>query len=166
MPRVRDWIMKGDDSIRDQLAQLLAWEDAHTSFDKAVAGIPRALRGAQPTGVPYSLWQLLEHMRRAQRDILDFCRGPDYEDLSWPDDYWPSSGAPPSSSAWDDSIEQFRADRGSLQALAQDRSVDLTARIPHGKGQTYLRELLLVADHTAYHIGEMVIVRRLLGIWS
>jgi hypothetical protein len=158
--------MDNNDPVREQVARLLEWEDAHVGFDKAVAGIPQTLRGEQPKGLPYSPWQLLEHLRRTQHDILDFCRNPDYEELSFPDDYWPSTAAPPSSSAWDDSVESFRADRASLQQLARDRSVDLAAKIPHGTGQTYLRELVLAADHTAYHIGELVVVRRLLGIWK
>lgn len=155
-----------DLSLRDFLARLLTWEDAHVGFDVAMAGIPADARGKQPAGVPYSPWQLLEHLRRTQRDILEFCRNPDYQELKWPEDYWPPSAVPPSPAAWDESVEQFRQDRKALQQLAADPKTDLAAKIPHGSGQTYLRELVLVADHTAYHVGQLILVRRLLGIWK
>ena len=158
--------MSLEDAVRELIGRSLAWDDAHAGFDSAVAAIPPSLRGRQPDGVPYSPWQLVEHLRRAQHDILDFCRNAQYEELTWPDDYWPSSPEPPSPGAWDDSVRQFRADRTALQELAGDRQIDLTARIPHGEGQTYLRELVLVADHTAYHVGQLVIVARLLGVWK
>jgi hypothetical protein len=116
--------------------------------------------------LPYSPWQIVEHIRITQRDILDFCVNPDYEEMNWPADYWPTSAAPPDDAAWDESIRQYKADRAALQQLAADTSLDLTSRIPHGTGQTYLRELVLVADHTAYHLGELVVVRRLLQIWK
>jgi hypothetical protein len=155
-----------DSSLRAQLAKLLDWEDAHLSFDAAVEGVPPKLRGATPAGLPYSPWQLIEHLRLTQHDILDFCRNPDYRELHWPDDYWPPSAAPPKPADWDESIAQFRRDRAALQALASDTKIDLFARIPHGSGQTYLRELLLVADHSAYHVGQLVTVRRALGAWT
>jgi DinB superfamily len=151
---------------REQLVRLLSWEDAHPGFDAAVAGIPRKLRGTVPAGLPYSPWQLVEHLRITQHDILDFCRNPAYEEMSWPKDYWPASASPPTPKAWDESIAAFRQDRSELEKLARDTSIDLDSRIPHGSGQTYLRELLLAADHAAYHIGELVVVRRLLGTWK
>ncbi len=154
-----------DDAVRDHLARLLDWEDAHAGFESAIAGLSGPLRGRTPDRLPYSPWQLVEHIRITQHDILDFCRNPAYQELAWPDDYWPASAAPPSAKAWDESLKRFREDRAELQRLARDPSVDLTVRIPHGTGQTYLRELLLVADHTAYHIGELIVVRRLLGAW-
>jgi uncharacterized damage-inducible protein DinB len=154
-----------DAFLREQLSKLLAWEEAHVGFDKAVDGIPEDLRGKRPPGTPHSPWELLEHLRITQYDILDFCRNPKYEEMEWPADYWPPTAAPPTSSAWDASIEQFRGDRKALQDLARDSRIDLAARIPHGTGQTYLRELMLVADHTAYHVGALIVVRRLLGIW-
>ena len=159
-------MMKDDALLREQLGRLLAWEDAHVGFDSAVDGISAELRGQRPSNLPYSPWQLVEHLRVTQRDILEFCRNPNYKELKWPDDYWPPSAAPPSPAAWDESIRQFRQDRKALQQLAADPQVDLAARIPHGDGQTYLRELVLAADHAAYHIGELVVVRRLLGIWK
>jgi hypothetical protein len=152
-------------TIGDHLARLLGWEDAHATFDAAVAGLPDDLRGRAPAGLPYSPWQLVEHLRITQYDILDFCRNPAYEELAWPSDYWPATGAPPSPAAWDESLRRFRQDRAALQQLARDPAIDLAARIPHGTGQTYLRELLLAADHSAYHVGELIVVRRLLGAW-
>lgn len=158
--------MEQTDILREQLKKLLGWEDAHVNFDAAVEGVPASLQGALPERLPYSLWQLLEHMRLTQRDILDFCRNPAYEAPKWPDDYWPKTASPPTSKAWQESVAAFRADRESLEALVADTTLDLYARIPHGEGQTYLREVLLVADHSAYHVGEFVAVRRLLDVWK
>lgn len=157
---------KNDETLRRQLAAILSWKDAHVAFDEAIEGIPPDARGKRPESLPYSAWQLLEHLRRAQWDILDFCVNPDYEEMKWPDDYWPSSPQPPDAGAWDDSIRRYREDRVALERLAMDPAVDLFARIPHGSGQTFLRELLLVADHAAYHVGQLVLLRRLLGLWS
>jgi hypothetical protein len=158
--------MTTDAAIRELLGRALAWEDAHVGFDAAVADLPADLRGSRPSGLPYSPWQLVEHLRLTQRDILEFCRNPKYEEPKWPDDYWPKSAAPPSASAWEESLQRFRDDRTALQDLAADPQVDLTARILHGTGQTYLREIVLAADHAAYHIGELIVVRRLLGAWK
>jgi len=152
-------------ALRDQIARLLSWHDAHATFDDAVARLPPKLRAVAPKGLPYSPWQLVEHLRRTQHDILDFCTNPEYEEPEWPADYWPSSAAPPSSKAWNKSVAAFRSDRDALAALARDPAADLLARIRHGNGQTYLRELLLAADHAAYHVGELIVVRRLLGAW-
>lgn len=153
------------DSLRATVARLLDWEDAHAGFDKVIGGLSRKLRGQVPTGLPYSPWQLLEHIRLTQQDILDFCVNPDYEEREWPDDYWPKMPSPPSPTAWDESVAGFRKDREALKQLALNSSLDLAATVPAGVGQTYLRELLLVADHTAYHLGELVVVRRALGAW-
>jgi hypothetical protein len=158
--------MTDEKALRALLRQLLDWEGAHVGFETAVAGIPPKLRGTRPPRGPHSPWQLLEHLRLTQFDILDFCVNPDYEERKWPDDYWPPSVAPSSKAAWEESIAQFLRDRRALQKLAADPKVELTARIPHGSGQTYLRELVLVADHTAYHVGQLVLVRQLLGIWK
>ena len=151
-------------ALRQQLRKLLDWEDAHVGFDKAVAGVPKAQRGTIPKGSAHSLWQLLEHLRICQLDILDFCRNPRYEEMPM-EAYWPPSAAPPSARAWAASVAAFRRDREALKRLAANRRIDLFARIPHGSGQTYLRELLLVADHNAYHLGQLVLLRRLLGAW-
>jgi hypothetical protein len=155
-----------DAALREHLKRLLDWEDAHAGFEAAVTGWPAALRDRVPDNLPYSGWQILEHLRITQHDILDFCVNRDYEEMKWPDEYWPKAPAPPSADAWEASITAFKADRAKLQQLALDTSVDLFATIPHGNGQTYLRELLLVADHTAYHVGELIVLRRLLGAWK
>jgi DinB superfamily len=153
-------------SVRDLLGRALAWKDAHAAFEDAVNDIPANLRGARPEGLPYSAWELLEHLRIAQHDILEFCIDPNYKEMKWPDDYWPPSPAPPSDAAWEESIREFVADRKAMQTLAADAGGDLEATIPHGSGQTYLRELVLILEHNAYHIGQLVLVRRLLGIWK
>jgi hypothetical protein len=158
--------MIDEPALRDLLVRLLAWEDAHVGFESAVADLPPDARGTQPPGLPYSPWQLVEHLRLAQHDILEFCRNPNYREMTWPDDYWPRSATPPSARAWDDSIREYVEDRKALQQLASDPALDLNARIPHGSGQTYLREFILAADHAAYHIGQLVAVRRLLGVWK
>jgi uncharacterized damage-inducible protein DinB len=153
-----------NDALRSLLSKLLGWEDAHLSFDAAVEGIPPESRGARPKGAPHSPWQLLEHVRICQADILEFCRNPKYVELKF-EDYWPPTAAPPTGAAWDESVARFRRDREALKDLAGDGSIDLFAAIPHGTGQTYLRELVLVADHNAYHVGQLVLLRRLLGVW-
>jgi len=155
-----------DKAVRDLLGRALGWQDAHGTFDQAVKDVPPELRGKRPSNLPYSAWELLEHLRITQRDILDFCVDPDYEEKKWPDDYWPASPGPESNAAWERSIREFAVDRAALQKLAADTSVDLEAKIPHGSGQTYMRELVLVIDHTAYHVGQLVLVRRLLGAWG
>jgi hypothetical protein len=158
--------MADERALRALLRRLLSWEDAHVGFEKAVAGVPQKLRGMRPAGAPHSLWQILEHLRLAQADILEFCVNAEYEEKKWPDDYWPAAASPPVGGAWDKSIAQFLRDRRALEKLAADPKTDLTAKIPHGSGQTYLRELVLVADHTAYHVGQLVLVRQMLGIWK
>jgi uncharacterized damage-inducible protein DinB len=150
-------------ALRTQLSRMLEWEDAHVAFDAAVAGIPPELRARRPEGLAWSAWELLEHLRRAQEDILDFCRNPDYRERSWPADYWPAAQSAPTAEEWERTVAAFRADRAALQQLAAE--ADLFAPIPHGNGQTILRELLLVADHNAYHVGQLIAVRRLLGAW-
>jgi len=155
-----------DQAIREQLVRLLDWKEAHVGFDKAVEGIPADRRGARANGFEHSPWDLVEHMRIAQDDILDFCVNAQYvHTMKWPDDYWPGS-APPDTAAWDASIAAFRRSRDRMKALAREVS-DLAAPVPTGKsGQTYLRAILLVADHAAYHVGQLVAVRRALGIWQ
>jgi hypothetical protein len=154
-----------NDPLRSHLINLLNWHDAHVDFERAVDDVPVVARGRVPAGAPHSLWQILEHLRLAQNDILDFCVNPAYQEKKWPDDYWPAV-APKSEAVWNDAIRGYQKDRETLERLVADTKIDLFATIPHGNGQTYLREMLLVADHNAYHIGQLVIVRRLLGIWS
>lgn len=153
-------------SIRDHLERVLDWEDAHVGFDTAVAGIPPDARGGCPAGFEHSPWQLVEHIRIAQEDILDFCVNGEYQHTRrWPDDYWPTDPAPPSQEAWTDSMAACVRSREDLKRLARDVD-DLTATVPTGQGnQTYLRAILLAADHAAYHVGQLVAVRRALGIW-
>ena len=158
--------MADDKALRAQLAAFLDWGEAHVGFDKAVKGIPPRLRRAVPEGWEYSAWQLVEHLRLTQHDILEFCRNPNYVELHWPDDYWPATDAPPSPAAWDESLAGFRRERDALKLVANDPALDLFEQIPHGSGQTYFRELLLIVDHTAYHLGQLVAVRRLLGAWG
>jgi uncharacterized damage-inducible protein DinB len=158
--------MGNDKALRAQLAKFLDWEEARVGFDKAVKGVPPRQRGAVPDGSEHSLWQLVEHIRMAQADILEFCRNPKYKAKKWPDDYWPTSPASRDAAAWTGSIAEFRRDRKAFQRLVVDPAIDLLATIPHGTGQTYLREILLVADHTSYHVGQIVSLRRQLGIWT
>jgi hypothetical protein len=152
--------------LRDLLSRQLSWEDAHVSFDTAVRGLPERDRGTRPPGCPHSAWELVEHLRLAQEDILEFCVNRDYRERRFPDDYWPSSAAPPSDAAWRQSLAQYQADRARLTELAQNPAFDLRAAIPHGSGQTYAREIVLAADHAAYHVGQLVLVRQLLGNWK
>lgn len=153
-------------ALREQLSRFQNWREAHADFEAAVADLSPNLRGVAPPGLPYSPWQLVEHLRLTQADILEFCRNIDYVEQQWPDDYWPQSPAPPDAQAWDASIAAFRRDRAALQQLIKDPDCDLFAKVPAGTGQTFLREFLLVADHTAYHVGQLVAVRRLLGAWE
>jgi hypothetical protein len=158
--------MDQNSELRNHLVKVLTWSDAHVDFDKAVNGVPPSVQGVRPQSMPYSPWELLEHLRLAQRDILDFCRDPAYSAPTWPAGYWPATQAPPTPEAWDQSVAEFQADRKALCDFISDASLDLFAQISHGDGQTYLREALLAADHTAYHVGEMVAVRRSLGVWK
>jgi hypothetical protein len=155
-----------DLSLRRHLVNLLKGEGAHAGFDAAFAELPAAKSGLKTAGVPYSAWQLLEHMRIAQWDILEFSRNPEYVSPKWPEGYWPEPETPPSETAWAQSVKAFRRDLKVMQDLVSNPSTDLFARIPHGEGQTILREALLVADHNSYHLGQLVLVRRLLGEWS
>jgi hypothetical protein len=154
------------DPLRQQLTRLLDWRDAHANFDHAVADLAPEHRGVAPPGLPYSAWQLVEHIRLTQADILAFCVHPDYQEGTWPDDYWPATPAPPDERAWAASIAGYHRDLTQLQELIGNAMCDPFAKVPAGSGQTFLREFLLVADHTAYHVGQLVAVRRLLGDWA
>jgi hypothetical protein len=153
-------------ALRQHLLDLLRGGNAHLNFDEALAGLPPNLRGATPPGLPHSPWRLLEHMRIAQWDILEFSRDPKHVSPEFPAGYWPEADAPPDDKAWQKSVRQFRADLKAMQDLVEDPAIDLLAPIPHGEGQTLLREALLLADHSSYHLGQMVTVRRLLGAWE
>jgi DinB superfamily len=158
--------MPDDSSLRKHLVELLKGGNAHVDFDKAVAGFPPKLRGARVSGLPYTAWRLLEHMRIAQWDILEFSRKSKHVSPDWPSGYWPDGDAPPSVSAWNKSIATFRKDLAAMQSLVKNAKTDLFARIPGGTGQTILREALLLADHNAYHLGELIVLRRMLGAWT
>jgi len=152
--------------LREHLLDLLSGGGAHARFDDAVKDISEKLRGVKPKGLPHSAWMLLEHLRLAQWDILEFSRNSKYKAPKWPDDYWPKAEAPPSAAAWNKSVQQFRKDLKAMQELVANPKTDLYARIVWGDGQTILREALLLADHNAYHVGQLVDVRRLLGSWK
>lgn len=153
-------------ALREHLLFLLQGEGAHAGFEAAVKDLPPRIRGRKSNGVPHSPWELLEHLRLAQWDILEFSRNEAHVSPEWPSGYWPPSPEPPDDEAWDKSVAAFLADGEAIATLASDESVDLYATIPWGTGQTILREILLVADHNAYHLGQLVLVRKLLGEWE
>jgi hypothetical protein len=155
-----------EQSLRQHLLELLRGGEAHAKFDDVVKDLPTKLRGARPAKFPHSPWMLLEHLRLAQWDILEFSRNAKHVSPEWPAGYWPKTEAPPSAAAWNKSVQQFRRDLKAMQNLVANRKTDLFARIPWGDGQTVLREALLVADHNAYHLAQLVDVRRLLGNWK
>jgi uncharacterized damage-inducible protein DinB len=154
-----------DKSLRQHLLELLKGGSAHATFDAVLANIPTKLRGKKPSGFPHSLWMLLEHMRIAQTDILDFSRNAKHVSPAWPEGYWPKTAAPPTPAAWNASVKKFRADLKAMQVLVKNPRIDLFAKIPWGEGQTVLREALLLADHNSHHLGQMLDLRRLLGAW-
>jgi len=154
-----------DASLRQHLLELLNGGHAHAEFDTAVRNLPAALRGKRPNGAEHSPWEILEHLRIAQGDILEFSRDPGHQSPAWPSGYWPATPEPPDDKAWDKSVRAFRRDLKAMSDLVANPATDLFARIPPGNGQTILREALLIADHNAYHLGELVLLRRLLGAW-
>lgn len=154
-----------DKELRDNLRKVVSWGEAHTDWKKAIDGVSQSKRGVRPPGSPHSAWELLDHMRIAQWDILDFCRNPKHASPQWPEGYWPKTPAPPNEEAWDQAVEQFQKDNQALADLVMDSKKDLFAPIAHGTGQTILREVLLLVDHNSYHLGQFVLVRRLLGDW-
>jgi hypothetical protein len=155
------------DTFRKHLLELLRGGGAHVTFERAVADLPARLRGVAPPGAPHTAWQLLEHLRIAQDDILRFSRNRDgaYASPPWPEGYWPDTPAPPSDRAWDDSVRAYLADRAALEAMVSDPAADLFTPFPWGDGETLAREAMLAADHAAYHLGQLVLLRRLLGAW-
>ncbi len=157
--------MKNDKALRDHLLYLLTDGGAHLTFDAAVKDLAAALRGKRPKGAEHSPWELVEHMRIAQWDILEFTRNAKHKSPEFPKGYWPQAPAPPNEKAWQKSVNAFRVDLKAMTELVANESTDLFAKIPHGEGQTVLREALLLADHNAYHLGQLVLVRRLLGAW-
>jgi hypothetical protein len=158
--------MTQGDLLRQQLISFLDWGDARVTFEDAVAGVPPESQGVRPASLPYSVWELVEHIRRAQYDILEFCRNPRYVQPKFPDDYWPETPSPLAPGSWSKSIERVRADRDEFITFISDPALDLFSQVANGNGQTYLREVLLLADHNSYHVGELITVRRALGIWK
>jgi DinB superfamily len=158
--------MDADQVVRKQLLQLLTDSNAHMSFEEAVNDFPmEQINTVFPNGA-YTPWHLLEHLRITQWDVLDFIRNPNYREMEWPRDYWPPQGSTATEADWKETIQSFQKDMGALQALVSDPQTDLYAPIPHGTGQTVFREILLVADHNAYHIGEFAIMRQVMGTWG
>ena len=152
-------------NLREHVLYLLSSGGAHLDFEAAIADLPEAMRGKRPESIPYSPWMLVEHMRICQWDILEFSTKADHLSPEFPTGYWPADESPPNESAWGTSIEDFRRDLDKMKQLVADPSTDLFAPIRHGDGQTILREALLIADHNAYHVGQLVVVRRALGVW-
>lgn len=158
--------MTHDQALRKHVRDLLTGEGAHLSFDDATTDFPAELRGRKPAGSPHTAWQLLEHVRIAQWDILEFSRNPKHVSPEFPSGYWPKTEAPPDAKAWDHSVQAFGKDLKAMQELVSDPNMDMLARIPHGEGQTLLREALVLADHNAYHLGQIMLLRRQLGAWE
>ncbi len=158
--------MDHDKQLRQQLSKVLDWNEAHADFSAAVADFPAELRGRVPDGLPYSAWQLLEHIRIALWDILEFSRDARHQSPEWPNGYWPKTAAPPNTTAWDKSAKSIQHDLEEMREVINDPQRDLFAPIPHGSGQTLLRQALLIADHNAYHLGQLVLVRKALGAWK
>jgi hypothetical protein len=154
-----------DNILKQHLRKLLCGQEAHIGWAAALKGLPQRLRGEKPKGAPHSAWELLEHVRIAQWDLLEFCRNPKHVSPDWPSGYWPKQSSPRSAAEWDRSVKALRRDLESMVELVTDPKTDLAAPIPHGSGQTVLREALLLADHNSYHIGQFVQLRRLLGCW-
>jgi hypothetical protein len=157
--------MKSDDVVREQLLALLQGEQAHMSFDQAISGFPLEHINTRPPNVTYTPWHLLEHMRIAQRDILEFIRNPDHVSPEWPNGYWPGGKHEVDENQWQETIEAFRSDLRSLEEIAKDPQTDLYADLPHATGYNILREILVAADHNAYHIGELGVLRQVMGAW-
>jgi DinB superfamily len=157
---------KSEALLRQQVVDLLTSGHAHAGFEAVVKNFPVELRGKRPKGAMHSAWEVLEHLRIAQWDILEFSRNAKHKSPEWPGGYWPGTAAPPDGKAWDQSVRGFLRDRKTMCQLVADETKNLYAKIPHGDGQTLLREALLLADHNAYHLGELVLLRRLLGAWK
>ena len=151
--------------LRQQLAKVLDWSEAHTDFATALKDMPFDLQGEVPKGLPHSPWQLLEHLRIALHDIVEFSRGSKHKSPPWPAGYWPATVAPPDEKAWKRSAASFMEHLEEMRALVADPSRELFKPLPHGSGQTLLREVLLAADHNAYHLGQLVLVRQALNAW-
>jgi DinB superfamily len=158
--------MNTDQSLRKHLLELLGGGHAHATFDQVIKDFPAKFRGEIPPGLAHSAWMLLEHLRLAQWDILDFSCNPKYHPLKWPSEYWPKNPAPANVVEWEKSVQAFRDDLEAMKKLVSDPKTDLFGKIKWGEGQTVLREAMLVADHNSHHLGQLIDVRRALGIWK
>lgn len=158
--------MDHDKQLRQQLTKMIDWNEAHADFASAVADFPAKLRGRVPEGFPHSAWQLLEHIRIALWDMVEFSSNAKHKSPKWPEGYWPKDPAPPKENAWEQSVNAVQENLEAMRQLISDPKHDLFAPLPHGSGQTLLREALLIADHNAYHLGQLVLVRRALGAWE
>jgi hypothetical protein len=158
--------MDSNKTLRAELDRLLSGKGAHMDFDEAIADLPANLRGVKAHNSPHSIWEVLEHLRIAQWDMLEFSRDAKHVSPEWPKGYWPESAAPPDESAWNHSVKAFRHDLAAMRKLVANPASDIFTPFPHGEGQTLLRETLQLADHNAYHIGELVSLRRILGAWN
>lgn len=150
--------------LTNELIKLLEGRGAHATLKDALANVPADMRGVKPNNLPYSIWQLAEHIRIAQWDMLEFCKDSSHKSPKWPDGYWPEESSPADDATWEKTIEEINTDQNEFIALL--KSEDIYARLPHGTGQSILREALQIADHTAYHTAEIILLRRLLGIWK
>ncbi len=159
-------VMQTDKALREQLAMFLEGQQAHMSLADAVKGFPLKDMNVRPRNVPYTFWHLLEHIRIAQWDIVNFIKNPDYEELKWPEDYWPARNARATRDDWENTLARFTSDLREMIAIVKNPRTDLHARIPHGDGQTILREAILIVDHNAYHIGEFAILRQVAKNWK
>ena len=157
--------MATTETWRRIVASSLDWEQAHASLDHAIKGLAPELRGKRAANFPHSVWELLEHIRFTQHDLLEFCASENYQESKWPDDYWPKTPAPASEAAWNESIAAIHRETKAFADFTINDPRDLTARIPHGTGQTYLRTVIVAVDHTSYHVGQIIAVRRLLDAW-
>ena len=154
-----------DRLLREQLVRLLDGRGAHVDADTAIGKLSFGDVSKKPEGAPWTLWEVFEHLRIAQEDIVEFSRNADHQSPEFPKGYWPADAAPKDAEAWEQSIVSFRRDLAAMKAIVLDPGIDLHARIPHGDGQTILREAMLIADHNAYHLGQMVLMMKMLGLW-
>jgi uncharacterized damage-inducible protein DinB len=157
--------MDANDDWRRIVASSLDWEQAHAKLDSVIDKLPSEQRGRRPDGLAHSIWELVDHIRRTQHDLLEFCVNPRYHEPKWPDDYWPPSPAPASDAEWNNALADIHRETALFAEFTIEPERDLTAKIPHGTGQTYLRTILVAVDHTAHHVGQIIDVRRLLGVW-
>jgi hypothetical protein len=166
LPSFKRCNMNNDVLVKEQLTRLIKKSHAHATLEKALEGLPAEYRGVVPDGLPYSIWQLVEHIRFCLWDILEFCKSAEHVSPSWPDGYWVKSATPASDKEWDDSLKQLHTDTNNFIELLNSKDADIHKPIPWGDGQTLLREAIVIIDHNGYHTAEIILIRRLLGIWK